>query len=271
MKHSSFHSSLCGIAGTVVCLGALVISPGSAAAKRKQPPATPTAADAEARSKELMKKHFPLEEDIGPLPVVRVPKVEEPPKAPPPSRFDRRRGKMMKASAEPKPAPPPVAPPAAEPPAVEKPVENPVAAAPPKKEPPPPPPPREVHAPASEITSEASRKIDDLLSNALTDTVPQPEVEEEVPAGASLPPLGMAAIKETMATVQPEVKKSCRLGRLGVVQVRVIVTPSGEVARVTPEGKLAQTPPASCVAERVRRARFPRSGGGNFQYTLTVR
>ena len=128
-----------------------------------------------------------------------------------------------------------------------------------------------MHVQSTEIGSEASRKIDDMLSHALTDTVPAPEEEPAVPVAAVLPPLGMAAIKETMATVQPDVKRNCRLGRLGVVQVRVVVAPTGEVARVTPEGKLAQSAPASCVVDRVRRARFPRSGGGNFQYTLTVR
>ncbi len=278
MNQSSISSSVMRLslrrhAPLVAVLGAVVLVPGVVAAKERKA-APPTNADIEARSKELMKKHFPMEEDIGPLPVVRVPKAEEvkPPPAPPVKavRIRGRHGKFVRASAPPLPREPMVAAEPTPPPADEAPAEKPPAPPPPapKKEAAPP---REGHEQASALGSEESRQIDNLLSHALTDSVPAPEAAEDAPAGANLPPLGMAAIKETMQALQPEVKRNCRLGRLGVVQVRVEVSPSGDVQNVTPEGKLAATPPASCVVERVKRAHFPRSGGGNFQYTLTVR
>jgi hypothetical protein len=249
----------------VALLGAMALVPRAAWAKKRKPPAAaPSASDMEARSKELLKKHFPLEEDIGPLPVVRVPKAEEGKKQMPPKpdkpRLEKARAETAQAAPPPGVAPPATAVPAA-PPVEETSV---AVAPPPKKEP--------VKAPpaAPAIGSEDSRQIDDLLSRALTDPGHH-SAPDETAGDPVLPPLSMDAIKATMQAVQPEVKSQCRLGRLGVVLVRVVVAPSGEVARVTPEGKLAKAPPASCVAERVRRARFPRSAGGTFEYTLTVR
>ena len=129
-------------------------------------------------------------------------------------------------------------------------------------------PPKE-HSAGPALGSEDNRQIDDLLSRALTDA-PAGAAAVDDPAEESLPPLGMAAIRQTMQTVQPEVKNNCRLGRLGVVLVKVVVEPNGAVASVAPEGKLAKAPLARCVVDHVKRARFPRSGGGSFQYTLTV-
>ena len=251
----------------VALLGAMVLVPAAASgkepkgSKRRPPPAAAVPEDSEARSKELLKKHFPLEEDIGPLPVVRVPKAPEG-KSPAAAKIEK--PKPPEPKPEPKETPPAaVARPAAvpAPPPIEKP---PVAAAPKKKEEARP---ETVQAPA--LGSEASQQIDDLLSRALTENdVPAAAPAEEAPIRA---PLDITAIKETMQAVQPEVKRSCRLGRLGVVLVRVVVTPNGEVARVTPEGKFARTPIGPCVVDRVKRARFPMSAGGSFDYTLTVR
>ena len=252
-------------------VGAAVLAPGWAFAKAKKPAAKSAESEsAEARSKELMKKHFPLEEDIGPLPVVRVPKSEEGKDGKVPAAKVEK-PKPMKARAEAraeanKAVPHPVTGrPADSVMAEPSPPIDPVPVAPPKaKEPPEP-----EHGAGRALGSEDNRQIDDMLSRALTDTHVAAAPQERV--DPVLPPLGMVAIKQTMQALQPEVERDCRLGRLGVVLVRVVVAPTGEVARVTPQGKLAKASLAPCVAERVRRARFPRSAGGTFEYTLTVR
>jgi hypothetical protein len=246
----------------VALVGAAVLAPGSVFAKAKKPATKAESESAEARSKELMKKHFPLEEDIGPLPVVRVPKSEE--GKVPAAKVEKPR--PLKAKAEAKEVPHPVTGrPADSVMAAPSPPIDPVPVAPPKaKEPPEP---ERGAGPA--LGGEDNRQIDDLLSRALTDTHVAAAPQERV--DPVLPPLGMVAIKQTMQALQPEVERDCRLGRLGVVLVRVVVAPTGEVARVTPQGKLAKASLAPCVAERVRRARFPRSAGGTFEYTLTVR
>jgi hypothetical protein len=240
----------------------------------------------EARSKELLKNHFPLEEDIGALPVVRIPKVPEP-KAPPPAatRVERPRpekrsekGRVAGPAREApqareappvREAPPPVVARPATTEVADQPIESAALAATPKlpakKEMP-----REfVEAPA--LRREESQQIDDLVTRALSGSETRANAPARGEPEPALPALGLAAIRATMQTVEPEVKRDCRLGRLGVVLVRVVVAPSGEVARVTTEGKLAKAPPAACVIDRVKRARFPRSSGGSFQYTLTVR
>jgi hypothetical protein len=247
----------------VALFGAAVLAPASVDAKAKKPAPKPESESSEARSKELMKKHFPLEEDIGPLPVVRVPKGEE--GKVPAAKVEKARPTKPKAEAKEIPHPVADRPADSVMAAPSPPIDPPPAAAPPKaKEPPEP---ERGAGPA--LAGEDNRQIDDLLSRALVDThvagAPPPRAE------TALPPLGMVAIKQTMQALQPEVERDCRLGRLGVVQVRVVVAPTGEVARVTPQGKFAKASLAPCVTERVRRARFPRSGGGTFEYTLTVR
>ena len=230
-------------------------------AKAPKPAPKPTE-DSEARSKELMKKHFPLEEDIGPLPVVRVPKADS--TKPPPAKVEKPRPEKAKAEAKEIPHPVAARPADAVMAAPSPPIEPVPVAVPKKKEAP-----EAEHGAGPALRNEDNAQIDDLLSRALTDG---PVAAEPVRAADPVsPPLGMVAIKQTMQALQPEVERDCRLGRLGVVQVRVVVAPTGEVARVTPQGKLAKGPPAPCVAERVRRARFPRSSGGTFEYTLTVR
>ncbi len=267
MNQPSFPSLLLGVA----LLGGMVLAPAAASGKDAKPPAAPASNDSEARSKELLKKHFPLEEDIGPIPVVRVPKADEAKAAAAKvekekaekARIERAR-QQARAAAVPAAKEPP--PPAVATPGTSSVPPTPIAAEPKKKEAVRPEP---SQGPA--LKTEDSQQIDDMLARALTEVEVPAESAAEQPVAAALPPLGMAAIRQTMQTVQPEVKRDCPLGRLGVVLVRVEVTPSGQVASVIPEGKLAKSPPAPCVAERVRRARFPRSAGGTFSYGLTVR
>jgi hypothetical protein len=275
MNQSFFSTPLPGPRGRYLCgaalLGALVLVAQPASAKEPKSPPPSSTESAEARSRELMKKHFPLEEDIGPLPVVRVPKAGELPKTPANGKASRARS-APRARAEAKAAsPPPAAPPTgvAAPATADVPDVpiDPSPVAPAAK--PAPEQAKGEHGEGPSLGSEDNRQIDDLLSRALTDAAPAAPPPQ--PSDPSLPPLGMAAIKQTMASVQPGVTRSCRLGRLGVVLVRVVVAPSGEVARVTPEGKSAGMRPAPCVVDQVRRARFPQSSGGTFEYTLTVR
>jgi hypothetical protein len=277
MNQSFFTSPLPGSRSRYLCgvalLGAAVLIANPASAKDpKTPP--PSTESSEARSRELLKKHFPLEEDIGPLPVVRVPKADEP-KAPAPGAKAGRARHAAKPRAEVKAAAstPPAAPPAGvSAPASSEVPDVPLDPSPVAPAPRPPEEPKEPkveHGDGPSLGSEDNRQIDDLLSRALTDAAPAAPPPPQ--ADTARPPLGMAAIKQTMASVQPGVTRSCRLGRLGVVLVKVVVTPSGEVARVTPEGKSASMRPAPCVVDQVRRARFPQSAGGTFEYTLTVR
>jgi hypothetical protein len=270
-QHRSVRLGVALLSGILLASAPLSVSAKEPAKESKA--AAESNADSEARSKELLKKHFPLEEDIGPIPVVRVPKSDPAKEAAAKAekarvekaraeraKIDRARAASAAEAKEPKEGAPALATPG-----TNDVPETPIADLPKKVEAPK----AAVVQAAPALGSEDNRQIDDLLSRALTEREVPAELPPPPPT-SNLPPLGMDAIRATMQAVQPEVKRDCPLGRLGVVLVRVVVTPSGEVARVTPEGKLAKSPPASCIVDRVKRARFPKSAGGSFRYTLTV-
>ena len=234
-------------------MGVILLVPAVATAGENKQGADSEAA-AKARQDALLKKHFPLEEDIGPVPVVRVPKNEESKTASRPERGKPVRRKETGGSRVARPG-------SAVPDKLDE-----TAFAPEKKAAEPEAAPVE----GEPLGAETNQHIDDLVTRALTDPHPEAPAEPEQPAAAR-PPLGKAAIKKSMLRVQPLVRRHCNLGYPGVVLVRVEVAPAGKVARVTPEGALAHQPPAACVVERVKRARFPKSGGGSFQYAFSVR
>ena len=99
---------------------------------------------------------------------------------------------------------------------------------------------------------------------SLDQLIKEAGAEDKPKSGPTLDKKELSAndFKAGMSAIQGKAQ-ACFKGTQGMAQVKLVITPSGKVTRVTVTGKFAGQPEAECVTSAVKSATFPPWDGGS--------
>jgi hypothetical protein len=151
--------------------------------------------------------------------------------------------------------------------------------------------PAEAPAPQSEAVKKAANsgdELDELMASAVGPSKRGSDLDKKLatvqkgdaapakaaaaPAATKAQPLSRSDIETAMSSVKAEMADCyAKTGKGGPVDLKISVSPEGDVKNTVIKGEFAGTPTGACVEKKVKATVFPASAGLNFDYRLVVK